>query len=120
MVTHTFHSLSWGVMVKHRQTICSFSTLSVYNGSETELPVDLNIDMTRVMGVFLAQLRSVLVCFHQHRPVRSPVIQLGIKRPSMSGDVGRGNWPLGETALRTAKEWKYLPLMLKVEYLNVV
>ncbi|XP_038820748.1 GPI transamidase component PIG-S [Salvelinus namaycush] len=34
--------------------------IMVYNVNGTELPVDINIDMTRVMGVFLAQLRLML------------------------------------------------------------
>ncbi|XP_053702741.1 GPI transamidase component PIG-S isoform X3 [Synchiropus splendidus] len=49
--SNAFHSPRWGGIM-------------VYNvndeyGPEAELPVDLNIDMARVMGVFLAQLRWV-------------------------------------------------------------
>ncbi|KAM8834482.1 GPI transamidase component PIG-S isoform 2-T2 [Synchiropus picturatus] len=50
--SNAFHSPRWGGIM-------------VYNvndeyGPEAELPVDLNIDMARVMGVFLAQLRLLL------------------------------------------------------------
>lgn len=31
-------------------------------GPEAQLPVDININMAKVMGVFLAQLRLVPVC----------------------------------------------------------
>jgi len=47
------------------EQICLLLLLQVYNvnsfyGSEAEFPVDINIDMAKVMGVFLAQLRYVL------------------------------------------------------------
>lgn len=34
-------------------------------GPEAEFPVDINIDMAKVMGVFLAQLRSVIDVYTQ-------------------------------------------------------
>nr|XP_046174107.1 LOW QUALITY PROTEIN: GPI transamidase component PIG-S [Oncorhynchus gorbuscha] len=47
VVSNAFSSPRWGGIM-------------VYNVNGTELPVHINIDMTRVMGVFLAQLRLML------------------------------------------------------------
>ncbi|XP_051956564.1 GPI transamidase component PIG-S [Xyrauchen texanus] len=76
--SNAFHSPRWGgIMV--------YNVNDMY-GSEAELPVDININMAKVMGVFLAQLRLLLGLQHTHPPpgfvLQSP------------GSAGLADWEL--------------------------
>ncbi|XP_051537361.1 GPI transamidase component PIG-S [Myxocyprinus asiaticus] len=76
--SNAFHSPRWGgIMV--------YNVNEMY-GSEAELPVDININMAKVMGVFLAQLRLLLGLQHTHPPpgfvLQSP------------GSAGLADWEL--------------------------
>uniref|UniRef100_A0A3Q1ARF1 Phosphatidylinositol glycan anchor biosynthesis, class S n=1 Tax=Amphiprion ocellaris TaxID=80972 RepID=A0A3Q1ARF1_AMPOC len=50
--SNAFHSPRWGGIMVYN--------VNGFYGSEPEFPVDINIDMAKVMGVFLAQLRLLL------------------------------------------------------------
>ncbi|XP_051534014.1 GPI transamidase component PIG-S-like isoform X2 [Myxocyprinus asiaticus] len=76
--SNAFHSPRWGgIMV--------YNVNEMY-GPEAELPVDININMAKVMGVFLAQLRLLLGVQHTHPPpgfvLQSP------------GSAGLADWEL--------------------------
>ncbi|XP_052443698.1 GPI transamidase component PIG-S [Carassius gibelio] len=76
--SNAFHSPRWGgIMV--------YNVNEMY-GPETERPVDININMSKVMGVFLAQLRLMLGVQHTHPPtgfvLQSP------------GSAGLSDWEL--------------------------
>lgn len=55
-------------------------------GPNAQLPVDINIDMAKVMGVFLAQLRLLLGIQHTHHP---PGFML-----QSPGNAGLTDWEL--------------------------
>ncbi|XP_076134777.1 GPI transamidase component PIG-S [Alosa pseudoharengus] len=58
--SNAFHSPRWGgIMV--------YNVNDMYN-NDTSFPADLNIDMSKVMGVFLAQLRLLLGIQQVHPP----------------------------------------------------
>lgn len=76
--SNAFHSPRWGgIMV--------YNVNEMY-GPESERPVDININMAKVMGVFLAQLRLMLGVQHTHPPtgfvLQSP------------GSAGLADWEL--------------------------
>uniref|UniRef100_A0A8C2EK82 Phosphatidylinositol glycan anchor biosynthesis, class S n=1 Tax=Cyprinus carpio TaxID=7962 RepID=A0A8C2EK82_CYPCA len=76
--SNAFHSPRWGgIMV--------YNVNEMY-GPEAERPVDININMAKVMGVFLAQLRLMLGVQHTHPPtgfvLQSP------------GSAGLADWEL--------------------------
>uniref|UniRef100_A0A671LJI7 Fructose-bisphosphate aldolase C n=1 Tax=Sinocyclocheilus anshuiensis TaxID=1608454 RepID=A0A671LJI7_9TELE len=76
--SNAFHSPRWGgIMV--------YNVNEMY-GPEAEPPVDININMAKVMGVFLAQLRLMLGVQHTHPPtgfvLQSP------------GSAGLADWEL--------------------------
>ncbi|KAM4545478.1 GPI transamidase component PIG-S [Odontesthes bonariensis] len=50
--SNAFHSPRWGGIMVYN--------VNSFYGPEAEFPVDINIDMAKVMGVFLAQLRLLL------------------------------------------------------------
>ncbi|KAI7795831.1 GPI transamidase component PIG-S [Triplophysa rosa] len=76
--SNAFHSPRWGgIMV--------YNVNDMY-GPEAQLPVDININMTKVMGVFLAQLRLMLGVQHTHPP---PGFML-----QSPGSAGLADWEL--------------------------
>uniref|UniRef100_A0A7N9ATW0 Phosphatidylinositol glycan anchor biosynthesis, class S n=1 Tax=Mastacembelus armatus TaxID=205130 RepID=A0A7N9ATW0_9TELE len=52
VASNAFHSPRWGGIMVYN--------VNSFYGAEAELPVDVNINMAKVMGVFLAQLRLLL------------------------------------------------------------
>uniref|UniRef100_A0A665U1B7 Phosphatidylinositol glycan anchor biosynthesis, class S n=1 Tax=Echeneis naucrates TaxID=173247 RepID=A0A665U1B7_ECHNA len=56
--TNAFHSPRWGGIMIIRQ--CWVYNVNEFYEVDTVFPVDINIDMAKVMGVFLAQLRLLL------------------------------------------------------------
>ncbi|XP_053505490.1 GPI transamidase component PIG-S [Ictalurus furcatus] len=76
--SNAFHSPRWGgIMV--------YNVNDMY-GPEAEFPVDINIDMAKVMGVFLAQLR-LLLGVHKTQPPPGFVLQ-------SPGSAGLADWEL--------------------------
>lgn len=76
--TNAFHSPRWGgIMV--------YNVNEMY-GAEAERPVDITINMAKVMGVFLAQLRLMLGVQHT-RPPTGFVLQ-------SPGSAGLADWEL--------------------------
>nr|XP_009293904.1 GPI transamidase component PIG-S isoform X1 [Danio rerio] len=76
--TNAFHSPRWGgIMV--------YNVNDLY-GPESERPVDISINMAKVMGVFLAQLRLMLGV-HQTHPPSGFVLQ-------SPGSAGLADWEL--------------------------
>nr|XP_055035478.1 GPI transamidase component PIG-S [Misgurnus anguillicaudatus] len=76
--SNAFHSPRWGgIMV--------YNVNDMY-GPNAQLPVDINIDMAKVMGVFLAQLRLLLGIQHTHPP---PGFML-----QSPGNAGLTDWEL--------------------------
>ncbi|KAF4077681.1 hypothetical protein AMELA_G00210700 [Ameiurus melas] len=76
--SNAFHSPRWGgIMV--------YNVNDMY-GPEAEFPVDINIDMAKVMGVFLAQLR-LLLGVHKTQPPPGFVLQ-------SPGSAGLVDWEL--------------------------
>ncbi|KAK7130814.1 hypothetical protein R3I94_016077 [Phoxinus phoxinus] len=76
--SNAFHSPRWGgIMV--------YNVNEMY-GPESERPVDITIDMAKVMGVFLAQLRLMLGLQHT-RPPTGFVLQ-------SPGSAGLADWEL--------------------------
>ncbi|XP_056118147.1 GPI transamidase component PIG-S [Rhinichthys klamathensis goyatoka] len=76
--SNAFHSPRWGgIMV--------YNVNEMY-GPESERPVDITIDMAKVMGVFLAQLRLMLGLQHT-RPPSGFVLQ-------SPGSAGLADWEL--------------------------
>lgn len=77
--TNAFHSPRWGgIMV--------YNVNDMYDKDTASLPVNLNIDMSKVMGVFLAQLR-LLLGVHQVRPPKGFEVQ-------GPGNAGVADWEL--------------------------
>ncbi|XP_074529020.1 GPI transamidase component PIG-S isoform X2 [Halichoeres trimaculatus] len=52
VISNAFHSPRWGGIMVYN--------VNDFHGPEAVFPVNINIDMTKVMGVFLAQLRLLL------------------------------------------------------------
>lgn len=76
--SNAFHSPRWGgIMV--------YNVNDMY-GPNAQLPVDINIDMAKVMGVFLAQLRLLLGIQRTHPP---PGFML-----QSPGNAGLTDWEL--------------------------
>ncbi|KAA0720312.1 GPI transamidase component PIG-S [Triplophysa tibetana] len=76
--SNAFHSPRWGgIMV--------YNVNDMYE-PEAQLPVDININMAKVMGVFLAQLRLMLGVQHTHPP---PGFML-----QSPGSAGLADWEL--------------------------
>ncbi|KAJ8386244.1 hypothetical protein AAFF_G00175640 [Aldrovandia affinis] len=78
VATNAFHSPRWGGIMVYN--------VNDHYGPEALFPVDIDIDMTRVMGVFLAQLRFLLGV-QQTRPPPGFVLQ-------SPGSAGLTDWEL--------------------------